>query len=158
MFSITRKNLVRIINFYPPYLGAGIKAKYIDPFTYETRMPLRFYNQNYMHTHFGGSIYSMVDPFFVFILIDNLGRDYVVWDKAASIKFVKPGRSMLKARFHISADQVKGIAKLARSNGIEEPTFEVEIKDADNNLVAIVEKRLWVKYKNFETIEEIKAA
>src|SRR3546814_16237242 len=66
-------------------------------------MVLRWYNRNYVGTQFGGSLYSMVDPFFVLMLMENLGRDYIVWDKAANIEFVSPGRGAVYADFAISA-------------------------------------------------------
>jgi len=65
-------------------------------------MPLRFYNRNYVGTHFGGSLYSMVDPFYMLMLMNILGPGYIVWDKAASIRFKKPGKGVMKASFHLA--------------------------------------------------------
>ncbi|MCX4198124.1 DUF4442 domain-containing protein [Methylobacterium organophilum] len=73
------------MNFYPPYIGAGVRVRHIsaDMRLVQVKMVLRWYNRNYVGTQFGGSLYSMVDPFFVLMLMENLGRDYIVWDKAA---------------------------------------------------------------------------
>lgn len=81
------------LNFYPPYLGAGVRVRHIsaDLRLVRVKMVLRWYNRNYVGTQFGGSLYSMVDPFFVLMLMENLGPDYIVWDKAANIEFVSPG-------------------------------------------------------------------
>src|SRR5258708_700531 len=97
-----------IFNLYPPYLGAGIKVKEIssDFRQMEVAMKLTWCNKNYVGTQFGGSIYSMTDPFYMFILIKNLGRDYIVWDKAAKIDFKKPGKSTLYVRFTMSEDEI----------------------------------------------------
>jgi acyl-coenzyme A thioesterase PaaI-like protein len=86
--SIVRKRFrERLINFYPPLLGAGIHSYTIDEYTIRVEMKLTALNRNVFGTHFGGSIYSMCDPWFVLILMHALGPEYVVWDKSASIKF-----------------------------------------------------------------------
>ena len=83
------RKLIRRVNWYPPYLGMGVRVKSVNDehtrFVVELRQ--RWYNRNLFGTHFGGSLYAMADPFYVFIVMMNLGRDYIVWDKAASIEF-----------------------------------------------------------------------
>jgi hypothetical protein len=82
------------MSFYPPYLGAGVRVRHIsDDFRDVTvSMGLGWYNRNYVGTQFGGSLYSMVDPFYMLMLMENLGRQYIVWDKAADIDFISPGK------------------------------------------------------------------
>lgn len=77
------------MNLYPPFLGAGIRVRHIagDFREVRVRMGLNRLNRNYVGTQFGGSLYAMTDPFFMLMLMENLGRDYVVWDKAANIEF-----------------------------------------------------------------------
>ena len=96
-----------LINWYPPYLGAGIRLARISPDYRDllVQMKLRFYNRNYVGTHFGGSLYAMIDPFYMLMLMQVLGREYIVWDKAATIQFRKPGRGTVSARFLLT-DQV----------------------------------------------------
>ncbi len=136
-----RKKLQRFIRFYPPFLGAGIRVQRIseDLRTIEVHMPLRFWNKNYVGTHFGGSLYTMCDPFFMLILINNLGPDYIVWDKAATIRFKKPGKGLVKAVFHIAAE--------ADAHGKVEPQFQTVVTDADGNVIAEVDKLLYVRKK-----------
>jgi uncharacterized protein YxjI len=110
-------------------------------------MPLRFYNRNYVGTHFGGSLYSMVDPFYMLMLMNILGPDYIVWDKAASIRFKKPGKGVMKASFHLSDAQIAEIRAAADTQPKVEPQFKVVIKDAEGNTVAEVDKLLYVKKK-----------
>ena len=114
----------------------------------DVEMKLRFWNRNYVGTHFGGSLYSMTDPFFMLMLIDNLGPEYLVWDKAATIRFKKPGRGKVRAEFRLSDEQIDEIRRAAATNGKTEPTFVVQVKDEAGEVVAEVEKVLWVKRKD----------
>jgi hypothetical protein len=116
--------------------------------TIEVRMPLHFWNRNYVGTHFGGSLYTMCDPFFMLILINALGKDYVVWDKAATIRFKKPGMGTVKALFHISQERIDQIRAQADAQGKVEPQFQVLVTDQDGNVVAEVDKLLYVRKKN----------
>jgi hypothetical protein len=107
-FSAARsRKLRRGINLYPPYLGSAVRITHIseDFRDVEVEMPLRFYNKNYFGTHFGGSLYSMCDPFYVLMLANILGKDYIVWDKAAAIRFKKPGKGLMKASFHLTEER-----------------------------------------------------
>jgi len=142
--------LYRRINFYPPYLGAGVRVTRItDDFReIDVEMPLRFYNRNYVGTHFGGSLYSMVDPFYMLMLMNILGPGYTVWDKAATIRFKKPGKGVMRASFHLSEEQIAEIRAAAETQAKVEPQFQVLIKDADGNVVAEVDKLLYVKKKD----------
>jgi len=145
-----RRRLQRLLKYYPPFLGAGIKVKCIseDVRTIEVHMPLRFWNRNYVGTHFGGSLYSMCDPFFMLILSSHLGRDYIVWDKAATIRFKKPGRGVVKATFSIPEERVNEIRAQADAQDKTEPQFQVAVTDSDGNVVAEVDKLLYVRRKD----------
>jgi len=143
------KKLQRWVNFYPPYLGAAVRVTRIsDDFRdVEVEMPLRFYNRNYVGTHFGGSLYSMCDPFYMLMLINILGPEYIVWDKAATIRFKKPGKGVMKAAFHLSEEKIAEIRAAAEVQPKVEPQFQVIIKDAEGNVVAEIDKLLYVKRK-----------
>lgn len=141
--------LRRILNIYGPYIGAGVKVEYLAKDFREARvsMKLRWYNRNYVGTHFGGSLFSMIDPFYMLLVMNNLGRDYIVWDAEASIKFVSPGRGVVKAQFVIT-DEILADIKANTANGEKYlPTYEVMIKDEQDNLVAKVEKKLYIRRK-----------
>jgi hypothetical protein len=138
----------RFINLYPPLLGAGIRSRTVDELTIDVEMKLTALNRNIVGVHFGGSLYAMCDPWFMLILMRALGRDYIVWDKAAGIRFVSPGRGMVRARFHIPQARVDEIRAAADQNGKVEPTFTVDVLDAQGNVVAQVEKLLYVRRKN----------
>jgi acyl-coenzyme A thioesterase PaaI-like protein len=139
-----------MLRLWPPYLGAGVRVTSIaeDFRSIEVEMPLRFYNRNYVGTHFGGSLYAMCDPFFMVMLIENLGPDYIVWDKAATIRFKRPGKGTVKANFHITPEQIAEIRAQADTQPKVEPQFQVTVTDTDGAVVAEVDKLLYVRKKN----------
>lgn len=143
------RKLRRFIRLYPPYLGAGVRITHIaaDFRHIEVEMPLRFYNRNYVGTHFGGSLYSMVDPFYMLMLINILGPDYIVWDKAANIRFKKPGKGVMKAIFELTEEKIAEIRAAAEIQSKVEPLFEVLVKDEEGAVVAEVDKLLYIKKK-----------
>jgi acyl-coenzyme A thioesterase PaaI-like protein len=136
-----------LVNLYPPYLGAGVRVTRIaDDFSaIEVELRFRPWNRNYVGTHFGGSLFSMVDPFFMIMLIELLGTGYVVWDKVGTIRFRRPGRGTVRARLEISPERVQEIRQAADAAGKVEPTFRVEIRGAQGEVVAEVEKLISVK-------------
>jgi acyl-coenzyme A thioesterase PaaI-like protein len=138
------------INFYPPYLGAGVRVTHIGPDmrTIEVELKLRWWNRNYVGTHFGGSLYAMCDPWFMLMLIENLGRDYIVWDKAATIRFKSPGTGTVTARFHLTQEQIGEVREQANQEGKIEPVFTAEVVDEDGKIVAEVEKLVYVRKKD----------
>ena len=137
----------RLINFYPPLLGAGIRSRTIDELTIHVEMKLTALNRNIVGVHFGGSLYAMCDPWFMLIMMRALGPDYLVWDKAASIKFVSPGRGTVKAVFQIPQERVNEIRAVADCGEKIEPTFSVDVLGEQGQVIAHVEKLLYVRKK-----------
>lgn len=148
-FRIRQKFLDKLINFYGPYVGAGVKMKNMSKdFRYcEVEMPLTLYNKNYMGTQFGGSLYSMTDPWYMLMLIKNLGPDYIVWDKAATIQFKKPGRGTVRAEFRLSQEDIDEVKAYVEKNVKMDKVFKVEIKDLEGKLIAEVDKVVYVRKK-----------
>ena len=139
-----------LFNFYPPYLFTGIKIAYISPDYRQitVTMKLHFYNKNYVGTHFGGSLFSMTDPFLMTMLINNLGKDFLVWDQDSSIKFLKPGRGTVKAEFKITEELLNEIKENTKDRKKYFPKFETDITDEKGIVVAKVTKTIYVKRKN----------
>lgn len=137
------------LNTYPPYLGAGVHVERISPdfLAIDVRMRLHRGNVNYVGTHFGGSLYSMTDPFFMLMMMENLGRDYIVWDKAARIDFVSPGRGTVRARFRLSRDEIERVRREAASGAPVRPEYLVEVAGDDGKVVARIHKTLHVRRK-----------
>ena len=138
-----------LLNIYPPYLGAGIRVQHISEDYREVivSMKLRWYNRNYVGTHFGGSLVSMTDPFFMLMLMNILGKEYVVWDQAARIKFIRPGRGRVVARFHLRQTQIDDIHAQTQSGAVFRPKYEVEIVDEEGQVVAQVVKQEYIRKK-----------
>jgi hypothetical protein len=146
--------LLRFINIWPPMLGAGIRVQWLDPEmrAVDVTMKLRRWNKNFVGTHYGGSLYSMADPFFMVMLIQNLGREYIVWDKAATIRFRKPGRGMVKAQFRLTEAVLEDIRTRLETQEKYEPTFRVQIKDEAGEVIAEVEKLLYIRRKQSKAV------
>jgi len=139
-----------LINVYPPYLGTGIVLTNVadDYSSITIRMKERFYNRNYVGTHFGGSLYAMTDPFYMLMLIQILGPKYVVWDKASSIKFVKPGKGTVTAEFHVDQALVEKIKRETADGRVFLPELTVPIKNEQGDIVAMVVKTLYIRKKD----------
>jgi len=142
--------LLRWINWWPPFLGMGIKVRHIaqDFRAVDVEMVQRFWNTNYVGVHFGGSLFAMTDPFFMLMLLENLGPDYIVWDKAASIRYRKPAMGVVRAEFRLSAEQIDEVRQAAEAKAKVEPMFLVQIKDRSDEVVAEVERTLHVRKKS----------
>ena len=148
MSTKLQRLMLRVINIWPPFLGAGIRVKWSpDHKSVDVELKLRFWNRNYVGTHYGGSLYSMTDPFYMLMLMDNLGPGYIVWDKAASIRFRKPGKGRVKAEFRLSAEQIDDVRTKLLTQEKYEPTFVVQVKDETGDIVAEVQKVLHVRRK-----------
>lgn len=151
-FDFGAAGMRRLFNLWPPFRAAGIRVREIAPdfrsATVELRMKL--FNRNYVGTHFGGSLFAMTDPFFMVLMMKNLGPDYIVWDKAGTVRFLKPARGTVTARFELPEERVQEAR--ARTEGGEkfEPVFRVEILDAAGTVVADVEKTLYIRKKKRE--------
>ena len=111
------------MNIWPPFFGAGIKILT------------------------GGSLFAMTDPFFMIMVQHNLGKEYVVWDRAAKIDFVKPGRGNVYAEFSMSEQQLVELKSAAQHGAKVLRDFTVEVKDSSGEIVAIIIKTLYVRQK-----------
>jgi acyl-coenzyme A thioesterase PaaI-like protein len=141
--------IIRKINWYPPYLGMGVRVKsFRDDFTrFEVELRARWYNRNLFGTHFGGSLYAMSDPFFVFIITSNLGRGYIVWDKSAAIDFLKPASGTILGIFEINKDRLAEIRAEVDQLGKNTYHFEADLVDEAGQTVARVKKEVYVRSK-----------
>lgn len=145
-----RAKLIRWwLNLYGPFMGAGVRVDHISPdyLAVDVSMRLRPWNRNAVGTHFGGSLYSMVDPFYMLMLMQRLGPDYIVWDQAAHIEFVSPGRGTVRAAFRLTEAQVDAIRAEAASGLAVRPELPVEVVGEDGAVVARVRKLLYVRLK-----------
>ena len=148
MPSLKQRLMLRFVNIWPPFAAAGIHVRWsADMKSADVEMNLRPWNRNFVGTHYGGSLYSMTDPFYMLMLISNLGPEYIVWDKAAHIRFRKPGKGKVRAEFRLTDAQLADIREQVKTLPKYEPTFLVEVKDESGEVVAEVQKVLHVRRK-----------
>ena len=143
-----------MFNLYPPLLGAGIRITRIQPDWKEVdvEMRLRWWNANYVGTQYGGSLYSMTDPFFMVMLINILGRDYIVWDKSATIRFRRPGKGTVYAKYRISDAQVEEIREALQTEEKIDREFPIEVKNGDGEVIVEVKKLLNFRRRKVDSV------
>ena len=138
-----------LMNVWSPFRGAGIKVREIAPDWRHVivELKMRWDTRNYVGTHFGGSLFAMTDPFFMLMMMHNLGKDYIVWDKAGSVRFFKPARGTVTSRMELTSAMVDEARTRTSSGEKFEPTYRAEIVDREGVVVAAVEKTLHIRRK-----------
>jgi acyl-coenzyme A thioesterase PaaI-like protein len=136
-----------MFNCWPPFRGAGIKVTDISPDfrSFAVSMKLKLLNRNYAGVHFGGSLFSMTDPFHMLMLSKNLGNQYIVWDKAATIEFKKPGRGTIKAKCFITEEEITDIKNKTDQLGKFVFDRTIELFNDQNEMIAKITKTLYVR-------------
>ncbi len=139
------------MNWYPMYFGTGGKILFWSGDSREVHLRLRrnVWTYNYVGTIFGGSLFSAADPFYMLMLLRILGKQYVVWDKSASIRFRKPGRQTLYARYELTDEQLDSIRQDVAANGQTERTFTLQWLDKEGVVHAEIERLCYVADKQF---------
>ena len=143
--STRKRRMLRLLNLWPPLLGAGIRVRRMDAAlrAIDVEMKMRAWNRNYVGAHFGGSLFAMTDPFYMMMVMENLGDGFVVWDKAASIRFRRPGQGTMRAQFRLTEERLDEIRSAVEREGRVDVRFAVEVKDANGTVVAEVERVLY---------------
>lgn len=138
---------------FPAFRGTGARITYIsgDYREVHVKLPLSRRTRNYVGTIFGGSLYGAVDPHFMIMLIKILGPDYIVWDKASTIRFKKPGRDTLYANFVIPEEEIAEIRRLLETEHSVDRVYRVDLVDADGVVHAEVDKTLYIRKKPKKT-------
>ena len=148
MHESWRSRLARwYLNWFPAYRGTGGRVTFVrhDYKEVHVKLPLNWRTRNYVGTIYGGSLYGAVDPVYMIMLMKVLGPTYIVWDKAAAIRFRRPGRTTLFATFLLTDEVVDGIRKELESVEKLDRHFTVELKDAAGEVHAIIEKTVNVR-------------
>ena len=146
---MTPKRLKLWVNWWPPFLFSGVRLLDIsdDWRNARVRLKLRWYNRNYVGTQFGGLLFAMTDPYWMIMVMECLGPEYIVWDKAAKIEFISPGRSDVYAQFQVRDQDLDELRAAAAGGDKVLRWFTVEVRTADDFLVARVQKQLYVRLK-----------
>lgn len=145
-----KKYLLKFWNFWPPFFGAGIKVKDVseDWRFLRAELKLRPWTSNYVGTQFGGSMFSMTDAFYMVMLVRNLGKDYIVWDKSATIRFLKPGKTHLSADFKITEEDLQHIKNRLTTEKKMDWHRTIQIKDQTEQVIAEVDKVIYIRMKD----------
>jgi acyl-coenzyme A thioesterase PaaI-like protein len=140
----------RMLNLWPPFLFSGISVREISKDFRHTKVRLKkkMLTSNYVGTLFGGSLFAMTDPFYMVMILKNLGKEYIVWDKRSEIEYVSPGKSTVYAEFFLSDQELDEIKGEVAASGKYLKWFEVDIKSTDGTVVAIVKKQIYIRKKN----------
>lgn len=133
-------------NLWPCYRGTGARVTHIasDWREVRVRLPLSWRTRNYVGTIFGGSLYAAVDPFYMIMLMKNLGPDYVVWDKAATVRFRKPGRTPLHAVFHLDDAELEEIRRVLAEHSKVDRSYTLHLVDRNGTIHTTVDKTIYV--------------
>ena len=136
-------------NFFPAYRGSGARVLYIadDYREIRVKIPLSWRTRNYVGTIYGGSMYAGIDPIYMLMLIKNLGSNYIVWDKAAAIRFKRPGRETLFAGFRLTREELDEIKAVLETQKSLDRIYTVELADKNGKIHAIIEKTLYIAKK-----------
>jgi acyl-coenzyme A thioesterase PaaI-like protein len=147
--SITATLALRFISLWPPLLFNGIRVTAIsaDSRAVDVRLGLYLWNRNLDGTQFGGNLFTMTDPFYPLMLQRNLGPDYIIWDQAAQIEFLSPGRGPVTACFRLTQDRITEIRTATASGEKYLPVFAIDILAADGSLVARATRTIYVRRK-----------
>ena len=137
------------INLWPPFLFSGIKLTELSNDWRHARVVLRLrpWNRNYVGSQFGGSLFSMTDPFWMLLILHQLWRDYIVWDRAAEISFEKPGRGHVSATFDVTPEIIDELRAAAAGGEKVLRWFDTDVVADDGTVVAKVRKQIYVRLK-----------
>lgn len=139
-----------VFNWFPAFRGTGGRVTHVAPDFREIRvsLPLNWRTRNYVGTIFGGSLYAAVDPFYMIMLLQTLGADYVVWDRSATIRFVRPGRTELLARFVLPVEETDAIRSLLETERSIDRVYRIDLADAAGTVHATVEKTIYIRRRD----------
>jgi len=136
-------------NFFPAYRGTGARVIFIsdDYREMKIKIPLSWRTKNYVGTIYGGSMYAGIDPIYMLMLIKNLGKNYIVWDKAATIRFKRPGKDALFADFKLTEEELNEIKEILKTKKSVDRIYKVELRDKNGKVHCIIEKTLYIANK-----------
>lgn len=149
--SLAQRMTKLAFNLAPVIRGSGSWIRFLSDDWHEMHvsLPLSLRTRNYVGTLFGGAMFSASDPWYMIMLFQILGKDYIIWDKSANIRFFRPGKSKLKGHFLISEEDIKEIREEVRQSGEMEKVFTLDWVDKNGKVVSRVEKLVYIANKTF---------
>lgn len=150
MYSKFYTRVMRLgFNFFPVYRRMGGRVTRIsqDLREIDVKVPLNLFTRNYVKTIYGGCMFGAADGIYMFMLMNLLGRDYIVWDKSSVIKFRKPGIGTLYANFRVNDNDLAEIISGLNSKDSVLRDFMVEFRDKEGIVCAEITKTLYFRRK-----------
>ncbi|APX98995.1 DUF4442 domain-containing protein [Lacinutrix venerupis] len=137
-------------NWSPMYKRSTAKLIQVsDNLQYvKIRLKPSWKNRNYAGSIFGGSMLSATDPIYMIQLIQILGDDFVVWDKAASIKYKRPAKETIYAEFIFLDEEIEAIKSEIKLKNEVNITKKLTLKNTDNIVFAEIEKTMYAATKS----------
>jgi acyl-coenzyme A thioesterase PaaI-like protein len=138
-----------LLSLWPPLWFTGIRYHDIsaDFMQIRVKMVLRFYNKNIIGIQYGGSLFSMVDPCYMLLLMRHLGREYKILDQAAEIEFISPGNGDVNAIISLTQKDLDDIIDATREGNKYLKTFVIEILNNEYDIIAKVTRVLYIRKK-----------
>lgn len=148
--SLKSRLLRFMFNLFPCYRRTGVRITFISHDVSEIRikLPLNWKTRGYNGTIFGGSMYAAIDPVYMVMISWRLGRDYIAWDKGATIEFRKPGRTTLYASFRISPEELEAIRAELNTADRTERVLDVALVDDQEVVHASFTKTVQIRRRN----------
>ncbi|MEM6515565.1 MAG: DUF4442 domain-containing protein [Bacteroidota bacterium] len=106
-------------------------------------------NRNYTGTIFGGSMLSATDPIYMIQLIQILGKDYVVWDKAVEARYRRPAKTEIFGEFLFSVAEIMDIKRNVSDEKEIDVVKTMHLKDNEQNIIATFKKTIYVAEKKY---------
>ena len=113
------------------------------------RVKLHWKNRNYVNSIFGGSMFSAIDPIPMMQLTWILGRDYVVWDRSAEIKFKRPGRETIRAVSQFTEEELRQIREQVAESKELDVFKTIQFLDGAGKVVCEIDKVMYVADKAY---------
>lgn len=157
LFTTTKKENFRtktfrlLINLFPAYRRTGGRGYFLSSDYTEAhiKIGLNWKTRNYLGSVFGGSLYGAIDPIYVLQLLKILGKNYIVWDKSATIQFIKPVKGEVFAKFVIEDDLISIIKSEVAKNGKYHISLPVSLVDKNGIVYFKAVKEIYIANKTY---------
>ena len=110
---------------------------------------LSYKNKNYVGSMFGGSLFAATDPIYMIQLMQILGKEYVVWDKATEIKFKRPVYQNAFVRFEFSSDEIQYIKQRVEAEKEIDLVKQLVITDSNEKIYTEISKTIYISSKTY---------
>jgi|SRR6185437_5916809 len=140
-----------LVNFFPCYRRGGGRIIFCSSDMQEihVKVSLNWQTRNYVGSVFGGALYSAIDPIYMLQLLWILGKEYVIWDKSASMKFIRPVKSTVYAKFEINNELIDTIKTEVANNGRYIIDLPVTLQGKDGTVYFTASKQIYIASKEY---------